>query len=218
MLHSARRIVKTIRLHNRGCTGSLHGRGIGVKYVMRLSLPLILVCFMVPCLSRGWAMSLPDEAFTLLSEASADPCSICAKQKVEKAFKVLDRSFMPGTVLQSSEKCHFIKTSQDGECELTLSCYPPETLLKYPNEGKAIPALVLRFHTIERHLVGISKENYTRKEVMDFYRGLPDGAALSGSARLIPYKYGDGSTYNFIRNENKLIIHCEVLNLKAAAP
>lgn len=188
-----------------------------MKGVTRL-ISLILLFVALIRTGSACAVSLPDEAFSLMAEASADPCSICAKQKVEKAFKILAGSFVPGMVVDSDEKCLFKKTGRDDEFELSLSCYPSEALVKILKEGETLPRLVLKFYSQDKHLVGISQEDYTSKTVTELYQSSPNGAIFDGSLRLIQYKYGDGPTYNYFLQEDKLIIHCIVLKLKTHAP
>ncbi len=181
-------------------------------------ISLILLHAALIDMSSACAVILPDEAFSLLAEASVDPCSICAKQKVEKAFTILTGSLVPGLALDANEECLFKKAGQDDEFELSLSCYPSEKLVKILKERETLPRIVLKFYSQDKHLVGISRENYTPKSITDLYRSSPKGAVFVGSLRLIPYKYGDGPTYNYFLQENKLLIHCVVMRLKAYVP
>ncbi len=52
----------------------------------RISMFLVLMLTLVARYS--YALDLPDDALRLLAEASVDPCSICVKQKLEKAFTI----------------------------------------------------------------------------------------------------------------------------------
>ena len=64
------------------------------------------------------AIELPKEAFELLAESASDPCSLCAVETRERAFKILNAAFKPGKILMSNNLCRFMRTDACGENEL----------------------------------------------------------------------------------------------------
>lgn len=184
---------------------------------MRLTffkISLLLTLNAILCIPCSYALSLPDDALKLLAEAQTEPCSICARQKVEKAFTLMNESLMPGHEITGDNDCLFKKTGNGNENELVLSCYPVEALKKSVKDSGALPQIVFRFYSTQNHLVGISEANYTKTPVTALFRKSPAGTAFSGQVRLILYKYGDGPTFNYFQHTNKLLIHCEILHLE----
>jgi hypothetical protein len=178
----------------------------------RISMFLVLMLVFVSRYS--YALDLPDDALRLLAQASVDPCPICVKQKLEKAFAAMNVRFSPGLVINSDDDCRLIKVDAGGDNELSMTCYPTDTLKKSLEEDEEPPQLIFRFSTPGKHLVGISENDYTGKTLADLYYAAKPGAVFEGRIKLIPYKYGDGPTYNYFRQTNKLLIHCTVLQLK----
>jgi hypothetical protein len=180
-------------------------------------MKLVLFHVVILFTSTTYAVGLPDDAFSLLAQASSDPCSICARQKVKESFKILTQSYTPGLVVNSDDKCLFIKTGKAEDNEFSLSCYPSETMVKNLKEGEDLPRVVWKFHTRGKHLIGIPPEDFSSEAFSELYRESPEGAVFDGSLRLVLYKYGDGPTYTYLSQENKLIIHCVVVKLRAHA-
>jgi hypothetical protein len=177
----------------------------------RISLVLVLMLTLVARYS--YALDLPDDALRLLAEVSVDPCSICIKQKLVKAFTSMDARLNPGLVIKSDDKCRLVKVDPGDDNELSITCYPPDTVKKSLKEGEELPQLIFKFYTPEKRLVGISDNDYTSKALADLYRTAKPGAVFEGRIKLIPYKYGDGPTYNYMLQTNRLLIHCVVLQL-----
>jgi len=180
-------------------------------------ISLFLVLMLALAARYSYALDLPDDALRLLAEASADPCSICVKQKLEKAFTAMNVRFSPGLVINSDDKCRLVKIDSGDDNELSLACYPPDTLKKSLKEGEEPPQLIFRFYTPGKRLVGICDNDYTSKAIADSYHASKPGTLFEGRIRLIPYKYGDGPTYNYFQQTNKLLIHCRVVQLKPLA-
>lgn len=177
----------------------------------RISMFLVL---MLALLARySYALDLPDDALRLLAEASVDPCAICVKQKLEKAFTTMNVRFSPGLVINSDDKCRLVKGDTGDDDELLMSCYPPDTLKKSLKEGEEPPQFIFRFYTPEKRLVGISENDYTDKTIADLYHASKPGTVFEGRIKLVPYKYGDGPTYNYLLQTNRLLVHCVVLQL-----
>jgi hypothetical protein len=183
-----------------------------VRWMMkRICMFLLLILALVA--SYSYALDLPDDALRLLAEVSVDPCSICVKQKSDKAFTAMNARLNPGLVIKSDDKCALVKVDQGNDNELSMTCYPPDTLKKSLKEGEELPQLIFKFYTPEKRLVGISDNDYTSRALADLYHASKPGTAFEGRIRLIPYKYGDGPTYNYFLQTNRLLVHCVVLQL-----
>ena len=146
-------------------------------------------------------IELPKEAF--LAESALDPCSICAKQTREKAFKILNAAFKPGMILKSNNLCQFMRTDACGENELVLTCYPT-----------SLPLLTFKFHTDEKHLVGVSTTDFTKERFASEYRWAAPGALFEGALEIVEYRYGDGPAYNYYLVGNRIQVQCRILDLK----
>jgi hypothetical protein len=162
-------------------------------------------------MSCCYAFDLPEEAFLYLAESATDPCSICAKQKVKKAFGILDKNFVPGTLIRSDGACSLVKTGSG--TDLTLSCYPSVALFESLKEGEVMPQLVFAFYTGEDRLVGISAKDYTDRTLAESFHASKPGTVFDGELKIIPYAYGDGPTYNYFQQANKLQVHCVIVKL-----
>jgi hypothetical protein len=178
----------------------------------RISVMLFLILSLPTSYSH--ALDLPESALQLLAEASADPCSICARQEKEKAFAIMNTVFVPGQVINSDDSCQLLKGESGDENEISLTCYPSAVLLKSLKEGEKLPQIVFRFYTPGKRLVGISDKDYTDKTTADLFRSSRPGTVYKGRIKLIPYKYGDGPAYNYFPQTNKLLVHCVVLQLE----
>lgn len=181
----------------------------------RISKFLLLTLALVA--SNSYALDLPDDIIRLLAEVSVDPCSICVKQKLDKAFTAMNARLNPGLVIKSDDKCALVKVEPGDDNELSMTCYPPDTLRESLKEGEELPQLIFKFYTPEKRLVGISENDYTSRVLADLYHSSKPGTVFEGSIKLVPYKYGNGPTYNYFQQANKLLIHCTVLQLKPLA-
>ena len=178
--------------------------------------PVMLIVALAAAASVAHALDLPYDAFRLLAATTAEPCTICVKQDLEKAFAIMNASLAPGIEMRSDSACSFVKTAEGDENALTLSCYPPETFVKSLKADEKAPQVVLVFYTPDRRLVGISETDFTGRETAETYRAAPAGTVFEGRIRLIPYKYGDGPAYNYFRSTNKLRIHCVLVEIRAS--
>ncbi len=177
----------------------------------------ILLFVVLAAVSCPYAFDLPDEAFRHLAGAAADPCSICAKQEMKKAFAILDKRFAPGAVIRTSGECRLVKAGNEAGNGFTLSCYPSERLIGSLGQDDQVPQLVLAFYTGQEKLVGISGKDFTAAEPAELFRAAKPGTVFEGELKLIPYAYGDGPAYNYFPQANKLQVHCIVVSLKAAS-
>jgi len=181
-------------------------------------ISVILVLTLALSVDFSYALDLPDDALRLLAEATVESCSICAKQELEKAFKIMNDRFISGHEIIADENCRFVKVLSGGNNELSLTCYPSDTFMKSIKNDERPPQVVFTFYTPQKRLIGVTDKDYTSKEIADGYDASQPGARFEGRIRLIPYKYGDGPTYNYFKQTNKLQIHCVVLQLKPVSP
>jgi hypothetical protein len=149
------------------------------------------------------AFDLPEEAFQLLAESASDPCSICAKETRAKAFQELNSAFKPGRILKSNHRCQFMRTDACGENELVLTCYLTLS-----------PLLTFRFHTAEKHLVGIYETDFTEKRFASEYGSATTGTRFEGALEVVAYRYGDGPSYNYYLAGNHIQVHCRILHIQ----
>ena len=180
----------------------------GLDYYMKKGLSVLTFLVIVSSGIAGEteqpaAIELPMEAFELLAESTSDPCSICAVETREKAFKILNVTFKPGKILRSNNLCRFMRTDACEENELILTCNPAPP-----------PFLTFRFHTTEKHLVGVSTPDFTEEKFARKYRGAAIGVLFEGAIEIVKYRYGDGPAYNYYIIGNHIQVHCKVLDLK----
>lgn len=147
-----------------------------------------------------------DQALILLNESSQETCAICAEQKKRKGFGLLDAALLPGTIVAGDQRCVFIRTSEQGQNEIFLSCDP------LPDKGVRTP-VILRFHTAAQRLIGVSTDDYTDEKTAEELNSAPPGSRFRGAVVLIDYPYGDGPTYNYHAKTNQLHIHCRIQSL-----
>ena len=181
-----------------------------MRSMVRVFMVIILTtAFFMP---YSHALDLPDDAFQLLAQATVDSCLLCAEQKREKAFRILNETLIPGRVIQTDESCLLIKAGSDND--LSLSCYPSEALIASILQDERLPQVVFSFYTPQNSLVGVSETDYTDAPAADLLHTSMPGTVYEGRIRLIAYKYGDGTTFNYFQQTNKLLIHCRVLQLE----
>jgi hypothetical protein len=173
-------------------------KGLSILLLLAISFSVIAGEAETPA-----AFDLPEEAFQLLAESASDPCSICAMKTRKNAFQVLNGAFKPGRILKSDNLCEFMRTDECGENELVLTCYLTRS-----------PLLTFRFHTAEKHLVGICATDFTEKRFASEYSSAASGARFEGTLEIIEYRYGDGPSYNYYLAENHIQVHCRILEIK----
>jgi hypothetical protein len=184
---------------------------------MKIIFPMLMLASIL-IIDNSYAFDLPHDALQLLAETTVESCSICAKQKMEKAFSIFNSRFMPGQIIKSDDTCRFVKMDAGDDNEMSLTCYPSDALIKSLKDGEMLPKIVFKFYTPQQRLVGISENDYADKRIADLFHELKPGTVFEGRIKLIPYKYGDGPTYNYFPQMNRLQIHCAVLELKPAVP
>jgi hypothetical protein len=83
-----------------------------------------------------------------------------------------------------------------------------------PSAGQGVRTpVVMRFHTADQRLIGVSKDDYTDEKTAEVFNSAPAGTRFTGSVVLIDYPYGDGPTYNYHVKTNRLHIHCRIQTL-----
>jgi hypothetical protein len=177
-----------------------------------LALVLILICYT----GSIRAFDLPEEALRYMAEASADTCSICEKASLKKAFSLLDKTFVPGSVIATGPDCRFVKSSGEGANDLSLTCYPSEAFVSSLKDNWQPPRLVFTFYTREKHLVGISDKDLTDEGVIRAFTRAKPGTVFEGRIEVIRYPYGDGAAFNYFRESGRLQVHCRALELRPA--
>ncbi|MDT8274208.1 MAG: hypothetical protein RRA35_13540 [Desulfomonilia bacterium] len=183
-------------------------------------LRISLLCILTLILSAPYspACDLPEQALALIADASVDPCPLCRKHTLNKAFAILNEWFSPGGSIQTDQACRFMKTTPGSDNELSLSCYPSDALIASIDAGAVPPHLVFRFHTEHKHLVGIADTDFTDASYAAHYTASGPNTAFEGRVRFITYRYGDGPSYNYFEQTHRLVIHCMVEQLIPAKP
>ncbi|MFB3884471.1 MAG: hypothetical protein ACE144_04535 [Thermodesulfobacteriota bacterium] len=178
------------------------------KKVLLLTSILIIYSF-----SSGWAqtpLDFPEKALRLIAESAKDSCTICARQTLEKAFRLFDEQFPPERIFTTTGSCRFVRTALSEENELALSC-------DFPGK-ESLPLLTLRFHTPSNHLVGISAADFTEESIASDYLSAPPGTVFEGMIKTIVFLYGDGATYSYSASRGVIQVHCRLLTVKKKSP
>lgn len=143
----------------------------------------------------------PIEALQLLNQSSLDSCAVCARRNRSEAFEILDRTHRPGKLIATTSDAHFIRVP-GGENELSLTSYALEG-----------PILTFRFHTSEKHLIGIADTDQSDPSTALAFAAAGGGERLIGLLELVEYAYGDGPTYLYSPTQNHLQFQCKILDL-----
>ena len=159
---------------------------------------------------------MPFTALRLLADAGIDPCPVCAEKFVKRAFQLLDTDFPPGRTIELGEQCGFLVSGECGANEFVPSCQGQRPPYRKDAKGKEtrLPLVVFRFHTAKRHLVGISDKDFTSDAMERSFFSRGRGRPFSGRVAVVSYKYGDGAGTMYNRKENRLLIHCQLLEIR----
>ncbi|MFY9397108.1 MAG: hypothetical protein WAR22_01955 [Desulfomonilia bacterium] len=177
-------------------------------------LAAVLMALLVPAPAVTGAAELPEAPLELLAKAGTETCAICAKQMRKQAIELLDEHLLPGLEISSRPGCLLVKTGRRNA--LSLECYPPGEAMGPEGKQGETPEVVFAFYTAGESLVGIAPEDCTAGEIAEVFRAYPEGTVFEGSLRLVGYAYGDGLAFNYFQSENRLQIHCIVLELRPA--
>jgi hypothetical protein len=131
---------------------------------------------------------------------------VCIREKRADAFALADEWFTPGTRVQSTAQSGW-RVLPGGEQELYFGS-PEERL----------PTLSFRFHTDSDHLIGIRPDQYTDEDLARRILALPPGESRTETLEVIPFAYGDGASFLFDEEQNRLQVQCRVLADEPATP
>jgi hypothetical protein len=148
----------------------------------------------------------PEEVTQLLTAAEADSCGVCIREKRADAFALADEWFAPGTRVQSTAQTGW-HVLPGGDHELYFGA-PDERL----------PTLSFRFHTESEHLIGIQPDQYTDEDLARRILARPPGESGTETLEVIPFAYGDGASFLFDEEQNRLQIQCQVLTEDPITP
>ncbi len=164
------------------------------------------------------ATEIPRLAFKMLIDSELDSCPMCAKKTQTEALSILNRKYKVGRTLRGTELCGFNRIKECGPNEFVLSCYNKRELYVSPRDKirRYFPMLIFRFHTENKNLKGIAKDDFTDERFSRLIKGNKRGAVFNGEIQIIGYQYGDGPAYNYFSKKNQIQVHCRILNLRNA--
>lgn len=154
------------------------------------------------------AIEVPWTALKLIAESAVDPCKICSKMKLSEATAILVRKYEVGRIIKSTPSCAFIRTDECGENEFVLSCYKKREPYTVPGGAGEVffPLLVFRFHTVENHLEGISRNDFTPERISAVINESIE-KIFRGEGRVIMYEKGDGPSFNIYEDKNRVVVN-----------
>jgi hypothetical protein len=156
---------------------------------------------------------MPIEAKDLLVKSAADSCSACSRDHRRKAFQLLEERFPAGAILRSDSLAAFARAPGSENRLVIIS--PPHS---GESASAAGPRLLLRFHTAEDRLVGIPDSLLTSGVAAERCRSAVEGGRLHGAIEIIPYPYGDGTTFLHHASTSTVEVQCRVLELRETSP
>lgn len=161
-------------------------------------------------------IEVPRMAFKLIVESEVDPCSICARKKMDEAVSMLVRKYEVGKIIKIDKSCGFTRAAECGKNEFVLSCYKQREPYVVPGDGseKLFPLLVFRFHTPKEHLVGIAESDYTPENYSDTINSMDLNSTSYSDIEIIYFKYGDGPSFNYYKEKNQVVVNCKVILFK----
>ncbi len=158
---------------------------------------------------------IPKMALKLLADNTIEPCRICVDKNKKKAFAALELEFTPGRIIAADKQFFITHSSECMENEMLLSSYTERE--RYIAEAEKtelyFPLIVFAFHTVEKHLVGIDKEDYTDTIIAQKINKIGKNSLLKGKIKIIRFDYGDGSSFVYSQKENVIKINCKVIGL-----
>ncbi len=147
-----------------------------------------------------------------MEKSRKETCSVCIDNLREEAFGILTESMRPYTRLSAGKNCPLVFSKDDGEPEFQPVCYAE---ISDPSDRASdLPVLIFRFHTRDRHMIGISPEDFTNDTIADFIFSAPRDAVFHGVIELVPFRYGDGPTFIYFDETNRLAIQCRILEIE----
>jgi hypothetical protein len=158
---------------------------------------------------------IPREASRMIAESNIEKCSICRNKLRKDAFSAINPVLSPGSLIKTGDSYTFVKNDNCGADEFMLTCATDREMIK-DKDGKEIglsPIAVFRFHSEKNRMIGISKEEYSGKKDRGVFHSIKKNSEFHGEIVIIKYAYGDGPSYNFNARENKIIVHCRIINI-----
>ena len=156
---------------------------------------------------------LPMEALEKLVESGNSDCPICVRQLQKEAFEILSFTLEPGRVIHTTRECLLIRSKSLASNELKLTCDFGDGPQLEKDAGR-FPRVMFRFHTLQDHLVGIDIKDYTPERFAALYRNAPTNTVFYGSLEIIYFSYGDGPSFLYSTAEDRIQIHCRILDLR----
>jgi hypothetical protein len=147
----------------------------------------------------------PEEITGLLTAAEADSCGVCIREKRADAFELAEEWFAPETTVQVGTGDGW-RVLPGGEMEL-----------HFGPASDTSPTLSFRFHTDDIHLVGIMPEHFTDPELVARILARPPGELGSETLEVVPFAYGDGASFIFDADKNRLQVQCRILDSAASS-
>ena len=135
----------------------------------------------------------------LLTEAEADSCGVCIREKRAEAFELAEAWFAPGTLVRPDGARGFA-VLPGGEMELYFA-----------DPDRATPRLSFRFHTVHDHLVGIDPADFTDSLLAAEVLARPEGTEGTEMLEVVAFAYGDGPAFLFDETSNRIQVQCRIL-------
>lgn len=157
----------------------------------------------------------PIMALKLFADARIDKCPICAENLLKKGISLFSREFPPGRKFAAGTSCGFEVLGDEKRNELVLSCMKKRAFYKKDEGGNELffPLIVFRYHTEGQQMVGIDRAYLTSRENREIILKKERNSGFRGSILIVPYRYGDGRTFIFEKKENRLVVHCKILEV-----
>jgi len=151
------------------------------------------------------AQEFPVEITGLLTEAEADSCGVCIREKRADAFEIAGEWFAPGHLVEAgTTRGWWLLEGGDQE-------------LYFGEPGETSPRLTFRFHTADAHLVGIAPEDFTDRGLAARILARPAGEPGTETLEVVEFRYGNGESFHFDEERNRIQVQCRVLDAKASA-
>jgi hypothetical protein len=173
-------------------------------------LLLALSCATAPA-SRQDDFAYPMLPARLLADSLAETCAVCVRDLRERAYRLLEKEFVPGTVVRASTARPFVKMP-GGAGRFTMDGFHER--VPYRKDGKgadiSLPLVLFRFHTAPDHLVGVAVKDYTPAGTAELFRKVARDGRFTGAATILRFSYGDGPSFSYSPSENIIFVHCRL--------
>ena len=146
-----------------------------------------------------------DEITALLVSSLSDSCGVCVRDKRREAFAIAEAAFAPGTIVRGAPGAN-LRVVDRAELELRMGDTPSS------------PAVSFRVHTEDEHLIGIAPEHLTPRDRAFVIHDTPEGDVVDVTLEVVPFAYGDGTTFLFDELDNRLQVQCRVVDQSVGNP